>query len=317
MIATQSANYTMPSSMKLSTQNLEDYQEFLLEMSRRQSTVDAYTFTSVSPTALARMTLDEKWVRMQQEQQLVKDKEYKRQQNKRNRIRLKYKKQADKKAEKELAEKETKVSEPFQGKKHQRLQKARKEIDARLSKFEAGLISTSVGRELMEQPEIHSESDSEPEPEPTVETPVDSPFMEYLLNPTKPKSKAEPKPEPEEEWVQVARKPKVTKKTRDLKVEQKNLTKSIHQSQTFRKAVDTTKLRKTRLCRHRRNCRYGDRCNFAHNFDELACCMFGKECRNVTIQGTRVVNTYNRRRTCQFKHPGETEQSFLKRTSEK
>ena len=76
------------------------------------------------------------------------------------------------------------------------------------------------------------------------------------------------------------------------------------------------KLRKTRLCRSVINntpCRHGNSCRFAHTEAELLVseCLFGDECRFVTLKDGNLVN--HGLRICKHKHPQESVGSFKER----
>lgn len=75
---------------------------------------------------------------------------------------------------------------------------------------------------------------------------------------------------------------------------------------------------KTRFCKNMGNCSYGDKCTFAHSYEELHVnkCKFGSRCHHIITQHsgttTHVINKYPDHK-CRFIHPGETKNSAVQR----
>ena len=63
------------------------------------------------------------------------------------------------------------------------------------------------------------------------------------------------------------------------------------------------------------NCKYGDKCQFAHSIEQLnvVACGFGGRCRNVRKNRLLGWENTNGVRMCQFIHPGEVNSSFCQR----
>lgn len=79
-----------------------------------------------------------------------------------------------------------------------------------------------------------------------------------------------------------------------------------------------TKTKYTRMCRSVENqteCPYGERCNFAHSFDQLRIpeCRFGSACRNVTLCEKQNIYKNTGTRTCKYLHADETKENYYKR----
>jgi len=73
---------------------------------------------------------------------------------------------------------------------------------------------------------------------------------------------------------------------------------------------------KTRLCQNMYNCRYGDSCRFAHSLSEISLCncSYGSGCIFVKYDKEgNYENDSTKSKTCFFKHPGETDESYHKR----
>jgi hypothetical protein len=71
--------------------------------------------------------------------------------------------------------------------------------------------------------------------------------------------------------------------------------------------------RKTKMCMSVANgvkCKYGEKCQFAHNISELTLvgCRFGIRCRSVRQKGCGMENIEGSR--CMFVHPTETKESY-------
>jgi hypothetical protein len=63
------------------------------------------------------------------------------------------------------------------------------------------------------------------------------------------------------------------------------------------------------------DCKYGDKCQFAHSVEQLnvVACGFGGKCRNVRKNRLSAWENTNGTRMCQFIHPGEVTSSFCQR----
>jgi len=116
-------------------------------------------------------------------------------------------------------------------------------------------------------------------------------------------------PTPEAKVVEKKEKKvtRVEEKWTTIKKSKKNKTKNM---KTTKK--ETKKETKHSLCKHLKNCRYGDKCGWAHSLDELKPCRFGNKCRNVEKKNGVYVNKKNCRK-CTFKHPEETLRNICSR----
>ena len=80
--------------------------------------------------------------------------------------------------------------------------------------------------------------------------------------------------------------------------------------------------RKTALCAHEfgngnGKCTFGDKCNFAHSFEELRVkeCGWGYDCKKVAFDDGKYYNATNAgAKCCNFLHPEETKKNFCFRT---
>lgn len=73
---------------------------------------------------------------------------------------------------------------------------------------------------------------------------------------------------------------------------------------------------KTRMCKSvgKNKCQYGDKCQFAHNLDELniSTCVFGDKCRLVKVINCKLLNKGIK--ICNHKHSQESKEEFFTRT---
>lgn len=71
-------------------------------------------------------------------------------------------------------------------------------------------------------------------------------------------------------------------------------------------------LYKTNLC-YNKNCKYKDKCNFAHTFEELNIreCVYDDKCKLITVKDGKIIN--NSPKICSHKHRMETKDEFKKR----
>jgi hypothetical protein len=75
-----------------------------------------------------------------------------------------------------------------------------------------------------------------------------------------------------------------------------------------------SKLHKTKLCSHGKDCTRGYKCRFAHSKDELIVsnCVFGRSCKFIIKNGDGIDNI-SKTKICMHRHPNEELNDFYKR----
>lgn len=99
-----------------------------------------------------------------------------------------------------------------------------------------------------------------------------------------------------------------------------NYETKISETKVFKKpCTHENKLYKTEMCRSVKmgiNCKYENKCLFAHNLNELNIinCKFGDNCRHVHFnEENEIIDNPESNKSCFYKHDSETREQFLVR----
>jgi hypothetical protein len=124
-----------------------------------------------------------------------------------------------------------------------------------------------------------------------------------------------PPPHPEQnEWVTIPTTKQLKGQKQDLSVFLQNTCVKPKSNKNNEQNMADTTSKRSRVCRSIQSnsaCKYGDKCNFAHNFEELSpkICMFGDRCRNVKYTKSGSFSNIDNK-GCQFIHNGETKRNY-------